>query len=243
MSNIKLIHGDCLLEMQNIADKSIDMICCDLPYGVSACAWDVVIPFDELWAQYNRIIKDNGAIVLFGSEPFSSCLRVSNLKAYRYDIIWNKKTHSNPLLAKKQPLRIFENICVFYKKSPTYNPQMTKGKPYKKDYNYDEHKNSINNITMVVNDNKSGDRYPLNIIEYPLSRNNRVRLHPTQKPVELLEYLIKTYTNEGDLVLDNCMGSGSCGIACKNLNRDFIGIEKEKEYFDISKERNENDTD
>lgn len=235
MIDLKL--GDCLEIMKEIPDKSIDMILCDLPYGTTACKWDIIIPFDKLWKHYNRIIKDNGAIVLFGSEPFSSKLRMSNLKKYRYDWKWNKCTHSNPLLAKKQPLRIYEDIIVFYKKQPTYNPQMTKGLPYKKDYNYKKHKNSITNIIMIDKDNTSGLRYPVNIIQFPMSRNNQERLHPTQKPVTLLEYLIKTYTNENETVLDNCMGSGSTGVACININRNFIGIELDENYYKIACER------
>lgn len=234
---IDLRQGDCLELMKDIPDKSIDMILCDLPYGTTVCKWDNIIPFEPLWEQYNRIIKDNGAIVLFGNEPFSSKLRISNIKYYRYDIKWNKRTHSNPLLAKKQPLRIYEDIIFFYKKQPTYNPQMSNGKPYKKDFGYDKHKNSINGVVMIDKDNSTGLRYPINIIEFPMPRNNQTRLHPTQKPVDLLEYLIKTYTNEGDVVLDNCMGSGSTGVACVNANRNFIGIELDENYFNIAKNR------
>ena len=234
---IDLKQGDCLELMKEIPDKTIDMILCDLPYGTTACKWDTVIPFNNLWEHYNRIIKDNGAIVLFGNEPFSTELRHSNLKIYKYDWKWNKCTHSNPLLAKKQPLRIYEDIMVFYKKQTKYNRQMAQGKPYKKDYGYKEHKNSATEVKMIDKDNKTGERYPTNIIKFPLSRNNRIRLHPAQKPVELLEYLIKTYTNEGETVLDNCMGSGSTGVACKNINRNFIGIELDEKYFEIAKNR------
>lgn len=236
-NDIKLWQGDCLELMQVIPDKSIDMILCDLPYEKTRCNWDTIIPFEPLWEQYKRIIKDNGSIVLFGNEPFSSRLRMSNLMMYRYDWKWDKCTHSNPLLSKRQPLRIYEDIMVFYKKQPSYNPQMTKGLPYKKDYNYKKHKNSITNITMIDKDNESGLRYPVNIIKFPMSRNNQKRLHPTQKPVALLEYLVKTYTNLGDVVLDNCMGSGSTGIACVNTNRKFIGIELDETYFNIAKQR------
>lgn len=238
---IDLWKGDCLELMKDITDKSIDMILCDLPYGTTACKWDNIIPFELLWKQYNRIIKDNGAIVLFGNEPFSSKLRVSNIKNYKYDWKWNKCTHSNPLLSNKQPLRIYEDIIIFYKKQVTYNPQMTQGNPYKKDYGYKEHYNSITETKMIDKDNLTGKRYPVNILKFPLSRNNRTRLHPTQKPVELLEYLIKTYTNEGETVLDNCMGSGSTGIACKNTNRNFIGIELDERYFNIAKNRIESE--
>jgi site-specific DNA-methyltransferase (adenine-specific) len=235
--NVDLRCGDCLEIMKTIPDKSIDMILCDLPYGTTVCKWDIVIPFEPLWEQYNRVIKNNGAIVLFGSEPFSSQLRMSNIKNYKYDWKWNKCTHSNPLLAKKQPLRIYEDIMIFYEKQATYNPQMVKGNPYKKDYGYKEHKNSATEVRMIDKDNETGDRYPTNIIKFPLSRNNRTRLHPTQKPVELLEYLIKTYTNEGETVLDNCMGSGSTGVACINTNRNFIGIELDENYYKIACER------
>jgi site-specific DNA-methyltransferase (adenine-specific) len=234
---IDLRQGNCLELMKEIPDKSIDMILTDLPYGSSSCKWDNVIPFEPLWEQYNRIIKDNGAIVLFGNEPFSSQLRMSNMKMYKYDWKWDKCTHSNPLLAKKQPLRVYEDIMVFYKKQPTYNPQMTQGLPYKKDYNYKEHRNSITNIRMIDKDNETGLRYPVNIIKFPMSRNNQERLHPTQKPVTLLEYLIKTYTNEGETVLDSCAGSGSCGVAAINTNRNFIGIELDEKFFEVAKNR------
>lgn len=233
---IQLYQGDCLEIMKQIPDKSVDMILCDLPYGTTACKWDTVIPFDKLWEQYNRIIKDNGAIVLFGSEPFSSALRMSNIKNYKYDWVWDKGTHSNPLLANKQPLRVYENICVFYKKQPTYNAQMGNGKPYKKDYGYKPHSTeSFDNVILKDKDNKTGVRYPVNIIYFGQNKNNRQYQHPTQKPVALCEYLIKTYTTENDVVLDNCMGSGTTGVACKHLNRNFIGIELDPNYFKIAK--------
>lgn len=235
-SEIKLLQGDCLEVMKEIPDKSVDMILCDLPYGTTACKWDNVIPFEPLWEQYKRIIKDNGAIVLFGSEPFSSKLRLSNLKMYKYDWIWQKTRYSNFLCLKKQPARNFENLCVFYKKQPTYNPQMLKGKPYTDN----GRKKSLNNqqnigcksYTPIVNE---GVRYPNCTISF--NNGNNKNIHPTQKPVALLEYLIKTYTNENELVLDNCMGSGSCGVACVNTNRNFIGIELDENYFNIAKER------
>lgn len=234
---IDLKQGDCLEIMKEIPDKSIDMILCDLPYGKSICTWDNILPIDKLWKQYNRIIKDKGIICLFGNEPFSSKLRMSNLKMYKYDWKWNKLNHSNPLLAKKQPLRVYEDILIFYKQQPIYNPQMKQGKPYKKDYGYKKHNNSISGVIMVDKDNETGCRYPVNIIEFPMGRNNQERLHPCQKPVTLLEYLIKTYTNENDTVLDNCMGSGSTGVACVNTNRNFIGIELDENYFNIAKSR------
>ena len=233
--NVSLFHGDCLELMQSIPDGSIDMILCDLPYGTTACKWDRVLPFDLLWAHYERIIKDNGAIVLFGSEPFSSELRLSNLKIFRYDWIWKKTLVSNFALCKKQPGKKHEIISVFYKKLPTYNPQMETGKPYidkPRKRTVSVHGGSV---TLKKAINNPGTRYPSSILEF--SNGNNKNVPPTQKPVSLLEYLVKTYTNEGDIVLDNCMGSGSTGVACVNTNRNFIGIELDKGYFDIAKER------
>ena len=226
---IDLRKGDCLELMKEIPDKSIDMILCDLPYGTTACKWDNVIPFEPLWEQYNRIIKDNGAIVLFGSEPFSSNLRLSNLKKYKYDWVWNKKQTGNPFLAKKQPLKIFENIIVF--NTNRYFPIMRKGKMRKKGGGCNA--KIFSNSDSTINDMY----YPTAIIEIANCKNKKEKLHPTQKPVDLLEYLIKTYTNENDTVLDNCMGSGSTGIACINTKRNFIGIELDEKYFEIAKER------
>ena len=228
---IDLRQGDCLEVMKDIPDKSIDMILCHLPYGTTACKWDTVIPFEPLWEQYNRIIKDNGAIVLFGSEPFSSHLRLSNIKNYKYDWVWQKEIGTGHLNAKKQPLRNSENISVFYKKQCTYFPQFSMGKPYKAftgkiPENY--------SISKRVETNNNGIRYPKTILQFNTQRDG---LHPTQKPVALLEYLIKTYTNEGETVLDNCMGSGSTGVACVNTNRNFIGIELDEKYYKIACER------
>ena len=236
----KLILGDCLEKMKDIGDKSIDMILCDLPYGVTACKWDTVISFVPLWEHYNRIIKNNGAIVLFGSEPFSSALRMSNIKNYRYDWIWEKEQGTGNLTANKMPLKKTENILVFYKKLPTYNPQMTEGKPYtiKRPYNSNEIFGGKTGTKDGYITKNKGLRYPTNILKF--NRELKNRLHPTQKPVALLEYLIKTYTNEGEVILDNCMGSGSTGVACLNTNRKFIGIEQDDKYFNIAKERIEN---
>ena len=233
---VKLLHGDCLELMNDIPDKSVDMILCDLPYGVTQCKWDAIIPFDKLWEQYNRIIKDNGAVVLFGSEPFTSLLICSNLKNFKYNWIWQKNKATGFLNAKKQPLNDNETISVFYKKQCTYNPQMTVAeKTYKrgmakrsKSDCYGEEKDFVQVDT--------GLRYPKRI-QYFNNNYTREQLHPTQKPVELLEYLIKTYTNEDEVVLDNCMGSGSTGIACINTNRRFIGMEIEEKYFKIAKDR------
>ena len=229
---IDLRQGDCLELMKDIPDKSIDMILCDLPYGTTKNKWDSVINLDLLWKQYERIIKDNGCIILFAQTPFDKVLGTSNLKLLKYEWIWQKDNGTGFLNAKKMPLKLHENILVFYKNTPTYNPQMRKGfKPYSQksgrgSSNYGEQ-------IRVITEN-DGTRYPVDIVEFKRDKN---KLHPTQKPVALLEYLIKTYTNEGNLVLDNCMGSGSTGVACKNLNRSFIGIELDKNYFKIAKER------
>ena len=236
MSNINLYQGDCLEIMKQIKDKSIDMILCDLPYGTTKCKWDVVIPFDKLWEQYNRIIKDNGAIALFGSEPFSSKLRISNLRMYKYDWIWKKTKAQGFLNSKKMPLKDYENICVFYKRLPVYNPQ---GIIYG-NFQNDRKSKYIKGEDIYGKEKEFGishmSNFPKQIIEFS-NPSGKGQLHPTQKPIELLEYLIKTYTNENDLVLDNCMGSGSTGVACKNLNRNFIGIEMNENYFNIAKER------
>lgn len=232
---IKLINDDCLNAMKDIPDSSIDMILCDLPYGTTACKWDNIIPFDQLWEQYNKIIKDNGAICLFGNEPFSSKLRMSNLKYYKYDWVWEKPKGSGFLLAKKKPLKNYEIISVFYKKPPLYNPQFREGKPYKTKQGYIGEYFYTKNPKQTETKN-NGTRYPVSILKFNMSTG----LHPTQKPVELLEYLIKTYTNENELVLDNCMGSGSTGVACVKTNRNFLGIEINKNFYDIAKERIEN---
>lgn len=237
---MQLYQGDCLEVMKQIPDKSVDMILCDLPYGSTQCKWDNVIPFDELWTNYNRVIKENGAIVLFGSEPFSSYLRISNIKAYKYDWVWRKPRGTGHLNAKKQPLRDVENISVFYNKQCLYNPQYAKGTPYAPKCGKTAKPNKAGVYGKFMNGIEYGNyndgiRYPKQILEY--GTVERGALHPTQKPVELLEYLIKTYTNEGDTVLDNCMGSGSTGVAAKNLNRDFIGIELDENYFEIAKKR------
>ena len=231
---VNLYQGDCLQLMNNISDRSVDMILCDLPYGTTACKWDNVIPFEPLWEQYNRIIKDNGAICLFGSEPFSSALRMSNIKNFKYDWIWNKKLAGNGILAKKQPLKIHEIVSVF--NSGIYIPQMTKGR-YRKKMTGGIKESEITGGNSVVDEYSNDLYYPKTILEYGIGNMRKGRLHPTQKPVALLEYLIKTYTNEEDTVLDNCMGSGSTGVACKNLNRNFIGIELDENYFKIAKER------
>ena len=243
MNNVILWNGDCLELMKNISDKSIDCIICDLPYGTTACKWDVVIPFDKLWEQYNRIIKDNGAIILFGTEPFSSELRLSNKSDYKYDIYWVKEKPTNFMQVKKRVGKLTENICVFYKKQCTYNPQMVKyngkkvtNKPSETNAKFKSIVAS-NSPTMQIKPYKDiGYRYPCDILNIRREKLGST-VHPTQKPVELIEWLIKTYTNEGDLILDNCMGSGTTGVACKKYNRGFIGIELHKEYFDLATKR------
>ena len=229
-----LLQGDCLKLLNKIDDCSIDMILADLPYQMTARnKWDVIIPFDPLWDQYMRIIKDHGAIALFGDEPFASELRLSNKKYYRYDWIWIKSKPTGFLNAKKMPLKNTETISIFYKHLPMYNPQMKPGKPYVKG----RKKNSTTNYGELKRDGKiinNGTRYPLKTIRF----SSPIRtVHPTQKPIDLLEYLIKTYTNEGMTVLDNVMGSGSTGVAAKKLNRNFIGMELDKEYYEIAKQR------
>lgn len=226
-----LKQGDCLELMKDIPDGSIDMILCDLPYGTTACKWDTVIPFEPLWEQYKRIIKDNGAICLFGSEPFSTELRHSNLKMFRYDWIWKKNNSTGFQLANKRPLKDYEVISVFYKKQPLYSPQgiIPFGKMNKRKSagaNWSELQSNAY-IQKYTN-------YPRQIQEFAYDKE---KLHPTQKPVALLEYLVKTYTNEGDLVLDNCMGSGSTGVACVNTGRRFIGMELDEGYFEIAQKR------
>jgi len=233
----ELIQGNCLTEMQNIESGSIDAIITDPPYGTTACKWDSVIPFDLMWEQLNRIIKPNGTIVLFGREPFSSFLRCSCVDNYRYDWIWEKSKATNFLFAKQMPLIAHEDIMVFYKKLPTYNPQKTAGKPYNKGK---EKRTSIEAVGKIGNgnliENKSGLRNPRSV-QYFRTAESEGKFHPTQKPVALMEYLIKTYTNENETVLDFTMGSGSTGVACLNTNRKFIGIENNKEYFEIALKR------
>lgn len=234
---IELHHGDCLEIMPLIPDKSVDMILCDLPYGTTTCKWDNVIPFEPLWQNYERVIKLNGAIVLMASQPFTSSLIMSNPKLFKCEWIWEKTLFANFMQLKKYPAKKHENILVFSKSTPTYYPQMEDGEPYKNNRKKRFHKKEgtygkVSERTDVKND---GIRYPSTIQRFSNPNNNL--LHPTQKPVALMEYLIKTYTNEGETVLDNCMGSGTTGVACKNLNRIFIGIEKEKNYFEIAKKR------
>ena len=236
---MKLYQGDCLEVMKQIPDKSVDMILCDLPYGTTACKWDTIIPFDKLWVQYNRMIKDNGAIVLFGSEPFSSTLRMSNIKNYKYDLYWEKEAPTNVLQLKRRFGKNVETISIFYKKQCVYNPQKYKHDGKKVTNVVKSEMGRLvagNGLKPQHNYNDDGTRYPKQVLRFNRV-DKRHYVHPTQKPVDLCEYLIKTYTNEGDIVLDNCMGSGTTGVACKNLNRKFIGIELDEEYFKIAEQR------
>lgn len=231
---MKLILGDCLEKMKDVASGSVDMILTDPPYGTTACKWDTIIPFEPMWAELKRIIKPKGAICLFGSEPFSSLLRISNLKQFKYDWVWKKQKPTNFYQVKNQPLKEHENIVVFCNGTPFYFPQGTKevkiksGRKNKSSNLYSKYDGG-NYIQTVGN-------FPRTIQDFPTECDKK-RTHPTQKPVALLEYLIKTYTLENETVLDFTMGSGSTGVACKNLNRHFIGIEKDETYFNIAKNR------
>ena len=238
---MQLYNGDCLEVMGTIPDKSVDMICCDLPYEVTQNKDDIKIPFEPLWKEYERIIKDNGCIALFAQGLFYVDLVNSNRKLFRYDLVWDKVLTSGFLNAKRMPLRQHEQIAIFYKKLPTYNPQFTQGKPlHGKGTSYmdKELKNQNYGQFHQTEDLRKGstEKYPTSILKFPKPHPS-VAKHRTEKSIECIEYLIKTYTNEGDLVLDNCMGAGSCGIACKRSNRNFIGIELDKNYFDIAEKR------
>ena len=239
MNGPTLLCGDCLELMNRIPDSSIDMVLSDLPYGTTRCRWDTPINLQELWKQYRRVVKENGAIVLFSAQPFTTELISSNKAMYRYEWIWHKTQAKNHLNAKRQPLRAHENIEVFYKKPPVYNPQMTHG-----------HKRKVctNNYTREATGDgcygsekrktfyDSTDRYPVDVQTFS-NGDQTHRYHVTQKPVDLLAYLIQTYTNPGDVVLDNCMGGGSTGVACVQTGREFVGIELDPEYYQIAKER------
>lgn len=242
MSNYQLYHGDCLQEMNNIPDKSVDMVLCDLPYGTTPLHWDKEIPMGKLWEQYHRVCKDNCAILLFGQEPFSSLVRLSNLKEYKYDWYWEKEAFTNVFQVKKRPGKNVETISVFYSKQCTYNPQKYHhiGKPVTNKIG-DLARFSTTQIgdkakTRPLEYHDDMTRYPKQVIRIE-RESRRSIVHPTQKPISLCEYLIKTYSNVGDTVLDNCMGSGSTGVACMNLDRKFIGIEKEENYYKIAIDR------
>lgn len=240
----KLFKGDCLEVMKNIPNKSIDMILCDLPYGTTACKWDTIIPFEPLWEQYERIIKDSGAIVLTASQPFTSALIMSNIAMFRYRWIWEKEQGGNFQLAKLQPLNTVEDICVFSKAKTAngsklnmrYYPIMTQREKPIKSGGKPSVSDLLHSNSMVALKKTYTETYPKSILRFNKEHSSQ-RVHPTQKPVALFEYLIKTYTNENEVVLDNCMGSGTTGVACANTNRNFIGIELDEGYYKISEDR------
>ena len=238
MKTNTVIQGDCLELMKDIPDGSVDMILADLPYGTTACKWDTIIPFEPLWEQYKRIIKDNGAIVLTASQPFTSALVMSNPDMFKFTYVWKKERPTNPLLCKKRPPKYLEDVCVFYKSQPIFNPTYIKRKEENKRNNKPRNYSGeyVGGDKGYSDLNQSGNNdfvYQGDLLEIPMQRG----LHPTQKPVALFEYLIKTYTNEGDLVLDNVAGSGTTGVACQNTNRKYILIEKEEEYINVIKDR------
>ena len=232
---MKLLNGDCLELMKDIPAGSIDLVLCDPPYGTTDCKWDSVLPFDKLWAEYNRLLKPDGAAVLFAAQPFTAQLIQSNRKAFRYCWYWLKNQATGFAFAKYQPMRKIEDVCVFYKKHGTYNPQGLKAienpKPKRRYTAKTDAVYDMDTLMRVYTPRYTG--YPVNVLQFNTERG----LHPTQKPVPLLEYLIKTYSNEGDTVLDNCMGSGSTGVACVRTGRRFIGIEQNQEYFSIAQKR------
>lgn len=238
MSKIQLIQGDCLVEMKKIPDGSVDLVLTDPPYGTTACKWDTVIPFEPMWEQLKRVTKKNGAIVLFGSQPFTSALVMSNPKMFKYEWVWIKNKAVNFFNVKKMPLFSKEDVVLFYEKQPTYNPQgatdTLKLIKNPKGHGTKKHISGHNGGVVTGTYIRTKEGYPRQELYFPVVMKP---LHPTQKPVTLMEYLIKTYTNEGETVLDFTMGSGTTGVACKNLNRNFIGIELDKEYFEIAKSR------
>ena len=244
MSDIKLIKGDCLVEMHGIPDKSIDAIMCDLPYGTTNCKWDSIIDLDKLWAHYKRVIKDRGVIVLFAQTPFDKVLGCSNLKWLRYEWIWEKTQATGFYNAKKMPMKAHENILVFYKNTPKFNPQKTEGhnpiNSYTKKIDVCNKTEVYGKVTKEVSGGGETDRYPRSVQVFASDKQKTKldgTIHPTQKPLPLLEMLVLSYTNEGDMVLDNTMGSGTTMVACKKLNRNGIGIQKDDKYFDIAQKR------
>ena len=230
----QLFLGDCLDVMKDLPDNEIDLILCDLPYQMISCDWDSLIPLKPLWEQYNRIAKENAAMVFTASQPFTTILISSNIKNFRYELIWEKPQGTNPMAAKFMPLKSHENILVFYRKKPTYNPQMWRSTPYSGfKSNTKNIGEAYGNLKSQHRDNTNGSRYPKTVLKFKQEKG----YHPTQKPVPLMEYLIKTYSNEGDLVLDNTMGSGTTGVAAIQCNRKFIGIESDSTYYDIAMKR------
>ena len=231
---VNLYCGDCLNILPTLPDNSVDMVLVDLPYGTTACKWDSIIPLDQLWKQYNRICKKNGAMVFTAAQPFTTILAASNIENFKYEWIWEKPQGTNPMNAKVMPLKSHENILVFYRTKPTYNPQMWYSTPYS---GFSSDTATIGEVygkqKSKHRDNPDGSRYPKTVLKFKQEKG----LHPTQKPVDLMEYLIKTYTNPGEVVLDNTMGSGTTGVAAIRCGRDFIGIESDSEYYQIAKDR------
>ena len=234
MNNTQLLFGECLDKLTEISDDSVDMIMADLPYGTTACKWDSIIPLEPLWKELKRVTTDNSAMVFTAQQPFTTALAASNLNDFRYEWIWEKPQGTNPMNAKVMPLKSHENILVFYKKKPVYNPQMWYSTPYT-GFSSDESKigEVYGSAKSKHRDNPDGSRYPKTVQKFKQEKG----YHPTQKPVALMEYLIKTYTNEGDTVLDPTMGSGTTGVACVNTNRNFIGIERDEKYYEMAKSR------
>ena len=242
--DVRLLNNECIEAMKTLKGNSIDCIICDLPYNITACSWDNLIPFDKLWEQYNRILKDNANIILFSSGNFTFELYSSNPKQYKYKLIWKKNVPTGMASAKYRPMKYYEEILVFQKGKGVYNPQMKDRVGDKKEcYKYDHYCGDNNHLSDFKKQPKRYDPnkvQPSDVLEFNVVPNRNGKLHPTQKPIELLEWLVKTYSNEEDTILDNCMGSGTTGVACKRLNRKFIGIEMDKKYFNIAKERIEN---
>ena len=236
-SQFWLMKGDCLERMKEIPDGSVEMVLADPPYGSTQCSWDTIIPLDPMWEQLKRIIKPNGAIVLFGSQPFTSSLIMSNPKMFKYEQIWDKNKGTQPQLANIQPMKSHENILVFGKGKINYYPQKTKGDPYTRDNKQNHTEHSLSKGLKPIKQVNSGFRFPKTVLMYPRDFSAQTRLHPTQKPVALMEYLIKTYTNENETVLDFTFGSGTTGVACANTCRKFIGIELDDKYFELGKNR------
>lgn len=233
-----LYYGDCLEIMPTIQPQSVDMILCDLPYGTTGCSWDAIIPFDKLWPEYIRIIKPKGAIVLTASQPFTAALIMSNPTIFKYEWIWEKSKATGFLNSKKRPLVAHESVLVFW--NAQYYPQMTIGDSYNKGIRKSQTTDDVYGKFNQVNVKSDGQRYPRSVLYFKTAESEGKTYHKTQKPIALMEYLIKTYTQEGETVMDNCMGSGTTGVACKNLNRKFIGIEKDEKYFQIAKQRIDN---
>lgn len=236
---IDLYNDDCFQVMKNLPDKSVNLICADLPYGTTVNKWDSVLPLIELWYQYERLLVPKGNIILFGAGLFAFRLALSNERLFRYDMIWKKSKCGSPLSAKYMPLKKHELLLVFGEPASYYNPQMTEGAPYKRKWTPNKINNMQYGIAGVQTDNK-GTRHPSTVLDFPQLWRRQDQLHPTQKPVELIEWIIKSYSKEFDVVMDNTMGSGTCGVACVNTNRNFIGIELIEEYYDIAEKRIKN---